>query len=432
MSGIGIVIEREYLERVRKKSFIITTLLVPVLMVAAMLLPVILTEVAGKSKGQYIVVDKSRAVADKLNDTDELTFIAINNIPVDSALALSGVEGVLEIPADIISSPQSGLRLFSHGPSSLSVENAITSQINDIVEQARLEAYDIPDLDKILRDSKASVSIATVRVSSDKSGGESTSPILSYVLGLGMTFTLYMFILIYGQMVMTSIIEEKGNRVLEVVVTSVKPVQLMLGKIIGVGLVALTQILLWAVVICVVSLVVLPALLPADLMAEGARHTAGGTFDDDMLSFFSSLPPASTLAGYMSLMVVFLILGFLIYSAIFTAIGSAVDNIQDASQLSSLAVFPIVFGCIFATVAASDPTSQLAFWASIFPLTSPMVMVARIPFGIAGWEIALSLTLLVAGFIGMAWIAGKIYRVGIFMYGKKPSLREIARWVTYK
>ena len=134
----------------------------------------------------------------------------------------------------------------------------------------------------------------------------------------------------------------------------------------------------------------------------------------------------------MALMVVFLVLGFLIYSSIFAAIGSAVDNIQDASQLSSLAVFPIVFGCIFATVAAAEPSGSIAFWASIFPLTSPMVMVARIPFGIPGWEIALSLVLLVAGLMGMAWIAGKIYRVGIFMYGKKPSFREIMRWISYK
>lgn len=427
MKGIGIVIEREYLERVRKKSFIITTLLVPVLMVAAMLLPVILTEMAGKGKSQYIVIDRSGQVADKMDGSDDLTFIPINNIPIDSALAIADIDGVLVIPADIISSPHGAVRLFSHGPSSISNENAITSQINEIVEQTRLESYNIPDLDRILADSRADVSISTVRVADSHTEGESTSPILSYALGLGMTFTLYMFILIYGQMVMTSIIEEKGNRVLEVIVTSVKPVQLMLGKIIGVGLVALTQILIWAAVICVISFFVLPAMIPADMMTNGAAAS-----DSNVASYLSTLPPPATIASYLGLMVLFLILGFLIYSSIFTAIGSAVDNIQDASQLSSLAVFPIVFGCIFATVAAGEPTSQLAFWSSLFPLTSPMVMVARIPFGIPGWEIALSLVLLVAGFIGMAWVAGKIYRVGIFMYGKKPSFREIARWISYK
>ena len=249
---------------------------------------------------------------------------------------------------------------------------------------------------------------------------------------MGMTFTLYMFILIYGQMVMTSIIEEKGNRVLEVVVTSVKPTRLMLGKIIGIGLVALSQILLWAAIVSVTAFLIVPALLPADLLAEGASNATITGGDAELIMMLRSLPPASTVSGYIVLMIIFLILGFLIYSSIFTAIGSAVDNIQDASQLSSLAVFPIVIGLIFAMVAASDPGGSIAFWASMFPLTSPMVMVARIPFGIPVWEIVLSLALLVAGLIFMAWIAGKIYRVGIFMYGKKPTLREIMRWISYK
>lgn len=429
MSGISIVIEREYLERVRKKSFIITTILVPLLIVAAMLLPAILVEVAGDSKSTYIVIDRSGAVIENLKDTDAITFVPTHDFSVDSALAVPDVDGVLVIPAGIITARKDAtLKLYNHGPSSMSAESAIRGQINSIIEQQRLHSYDIPDLDRILRDSKADVSISTVRVTDGEAEGESTSPILSYVLGMGMAFTLYMFILIYGQMVMTSIIEEKGNRVLEVVVSSVRPVHLMLGKIIGVGLVALTQILLWAAIISVVSFVVLPTLLPADIMAEASS----GKIDPDIATFLTSLPSASTIAGYMVLMVVFLVLGFLIYSSIFAAIGSAVDNIQDASQLSSLAVFPIVFGCIFATVAAAEPSGSIAFWASIFPLTSPMVMVARIPFGIPGWEIAVSLALLVAGLLGMAWIAGKIYRVGIFMYGKKPTFREIMRWISYK
>ncbi|MDE6377441.1 MAG: ABC transporter permease [Duncaniella sp.] len=432
MSGIGIIIEREYLERVRKKSFIITTLLVPPLMVAVMVLPVILMEMGGQSKNQFLVIDHSRSVGERLTDTETLTFITINNTPLDEALTIDTADGVLVIPADITEVPQGALKLYSRSPSSLTVENEILSQVNGIVKEIRLDSYDIPDLNRILHDSTSDATISTVRISGDSTEGESTSPALSFALGIGMTFTLYMFILIYGQMVMTSIIEEKGNRVLEVIVTSVKPTQLMMGKIIGIGLVALTQILLWAAIVSVTAFVILPSLMPADLLAEGARQGAAAGADADLISFISSLPPASTITGYIVLMVVFLILGFLIYSSIFTAIGSAVDNIQDASQLSSIAVFPIVFGLIFAMTAASDPAGAVAFWASMFPLTSPMVMVARIPFGIPVWEIILSLILLVAGLILMAWIAGKIYRVGIFMYGKKPTLKEIVRWIGYK
>ena len=432
MSGTGIIIEREYLERVRKKSFIITTLIVPLLMVAVMILPAILIEMGGQSKNQYLVSDKSGTVAPQLSDTESRTFITINNVPLDSALTLDTADGVLVIPADIVSVPQGPMKLYSRGPSSLSLEKEITSQVNSIVEKNRLDSYDIPDLNRILKDSRSDAQLSTVRISDDNTDGESTSPALSFALGMGMTFTLYMFILIYGQMVMTSIIEEKGNRVLEVVVTSVKPTRLMLGKIIGIGLVALTQILLWAAIVSVTAFLIVPALLPADLLAEGASNAAITGGDAELIMMVRSLPPASTVSGYIVLMIIFLILGFLIYSSIFTAIGSAVDNIQDASQLSSLAVFPIVIGLIFAMVAASDPGGSIAFWASMFPLTSPMVMVARIPFGIPVWERVLSLALLVAGLIFMAWIAGKIYRVGIFMYGKKPTLREIMRWISYK
>lgn len=152
----------------------------------------------------------------------------------------------------------------------------------------------------------------------------------------------------------------------------------------------------------------------------------------EMLNALAAMTQVGDILGLIAIMTVFLVLGFLIYSSIFAAIGSAVDNIQDASQLTSLAVFPIIFGIIFAMVAAADPMGQIAFWASMFPLTSPMVMVARIPFGIPAWEIWLSLAILALGFLGLVWIAGKIYRVGIFMYGKKPSLKEIVRWIAYK
>lgn len=242
----------------------------------------------------------------------------------------------------------------------------------------------------------------------------------------------------YGQLVMTSIIEEKNNRVLELVVSSVKPFHLMLGKIFGVGLVAVVQIVIWGVLLCTMSAFLLPALLPSGVSEQVAMFNAGtlatgtGTLDPELLSAISILSSVGYIAKLFGYILIFLIGGFLFYASIFAAIGSAVDNIQDASQLTSFAVIPIVIGIIIGMPAGEDPNSALAFWSSIIPFTSPMVMLMRIPFGIPAWETWLSIGLLYISFVVMVWIAAKIYRIGIFMYGKKPTIRDLIRWAKYK
>ena len=436
MSKTGIIIEREYLERVRKKSFIFTTILMPLLMLTLMAMPALIMNYVDGSTARVLVVDNNGAFIDRLNNTKEITFIPETVQYTDTDKNQDSTDAILIIPADIIDDT-SPLLLLSNGPSSLATETAITEQVNKIIETERLKRHNIANLDSILAEVSASVAINTVRTDKD-SDEDVMSSGLSYGIGIGMAFILYMFLLIYGQMVMTSIIEEKSNRVLELVVTSVRPSQLMLGKIIGVALVAVTQMVLWGVLLTVMSAFVLPSILPAEIVADIAAVRAGqpGAVSDlssiDMITALAAVTQVGHLVGLIAVMTLFLVLGFLIYSSIFASIGSAVDNIQDASQLTSFAIFPIVFGIIFALIAAADPMGPLAFWSSIFPLTAPMVMVARIPFGIPAWQIDLSLALLAAGFIGMIWIAGKIYRVGIFMYGKKPSFKEIMRWIAYK
>jgi len=436
MSKIGIVIEREYLERVKKKSFIITTILMPVLMLALMMLPAAIMFFVDSSEAKVLVVDNTKFIGQQLKDRDDLKFEIANEITVDSALNRNDVTSVLVIPANIITAKHGTLKLYSNGPSSITTENTITDQINNIIENERLKKYNIENLNQILEEVDSNVALSTVR--NDKEDEEAISSGFSYAIGIAMAFVLYMFLLIYGQMVMTSIIEEKGNRVLEVVVSSVKPVQLMMGKIIGVALVAVTQMVLWGVLLTLMSAFLLPAVMPTDAMADIAAVQSGNieavsdTSNLEIIQGFAMIGDVGNIISLVALMTIFLVSGFLLYSSIFAAIGSAVDNIQDASQLTSVAVFPIIFGIIFAMVAAADPTGSIAFWASLFPLTSPMVMVARIPFGIPTWEIILSLLLLIAGFLFMVWFAGKIYRVGIFMYGKKPSLKEIIRWIRYK
>ena len=436
MSKIGIVIEREYMERVKKKSFIITTILMPMLMLVLMALPAIIMNYVDSSATTVSVIDNSSMILPQLKNTESLTFRPATDATVDSALTRDGIDAVLVIPENILTGNRSGLKYYANGPSSVGTETGIVDQINSIIETERLKGYNIANLDDILESVKSNVSLTTVRA--DKDSEESNSSMFSYGVGIGMTFVLYMFLLIYGQMVMTSIIEEKGNRVLEVVVSSVKPAQLMMGKIVGVALVAVTQMVIWGILLALMSAYLLPALMPADAMADVAA-VQSGNFDSisdqssiEIIQAVGMLGNVSHILSLIALMTVFLVFGFLLYSSIFAAVGSSVDNIQDASQLTSFAVFPIIFGLIFAMVAATDPMGSVAFWMSMFPLTSPMVMVARIPFGLPAWEIALSLVLLAIGFIAMVWLAGKIYRVGIFMYGKKPSIKELIRWVNYK
>jgi len=424
------------MERVKKKSFIITTILMPMLMLVLMALPAIIMNYVDSSATTVSVIDNSSMILPQLKNTESLTFRPATDATVDSALTRDGIDAVLVIPENILTGNRSGLKYYANGPSSVGTETGIVDQINSIIETERLKGYNIANLDDILESVKSNVSLTTVRA--DKDSEESNSSMFSYGVGIGMTFVLYMFLLIYGQMVMTSIIEEKGNRVLEVVVSSVKPAQLMMGKIVGVALVAVTQMVIWGILLALMSAYLLPALMPADAMADVAA-VQSGNFDSisdqssiEIIQAVGMLGNVSHILSLIALMTVFLVFGFLLYSSIFAAVGSSVDNIQDASQLTSFAVFPIIFGLIFAMVAATDPMGSVAFWMSMFPLTSPMVMVARIPFGIPAWEIALSLVLLAIGFIAMVWLAGKIYRVGIFMYGKKPSIKELIRWVNYK
>ncbi len=424
------------MERVTKKSFIITTLLMPIVMLGLMLTPVLISMFAEGDHREVVVIDRSQTIAPSLQSNESLSFVTSESDDWQEVISRDGVDAVLVIPDDVVDG-QSAIRLYTDGPSSMMLESSITSQVNDIIEEHRLKQYDIADLSNIIAAVHSDVSLQSI--SYDADGGEKeSSTMLSYMLGIILTMLLYMCLLLYGQMVMTSIIEEKSNRVLELVVSSVKPMQLMLGKICGIGLVAVTQILIWTVLIAGMSAFVLPAILPAGVAAEmsalnaGTADLSGMTTDIGLLQALSVLGDVSYILQLFGLLLLFLIGGFMLYAAIYAAIGSAVDNIQDAGQLQSVVIFPIIIGIIFGMTAASDPTSTMSEWMSMIPFTSPMVMMARIPFGIPAWEIAVSLVILYASFFVMVWVAGKIYRVGIFMYGKKPSVKELIRWMRYK
>ena len=435
MNKIGIIIAREFNERVKKKSFIITTILMPLLMIGMMAAPTLMMLFAKGEQKTLLVIDESSVVAPQLEGNEDVEFKTVD-AALEEARKDMDVFGVLWIGENIVDSP-SDVKLYTNSSSSMSLEESITAQIEKVIERERLKRYDIDNLEDIMKDLKASVTMTTYRNDQSEEGKDeqATSSVVSYLLGLVLGMMLYMFLIIYGSMVMTSVIEEKGSRVLDVLVSSVSPFQLMMGKILGVAAVAVTQIAIWGVLVCGIGSAVLPALMPDDVMQSvEAVQTGQMTLEEaDMdAETISALSLATDMSGLVMMFVwllLFLLGGFLFYSAMFAAVGSAVDSIQDANQLQTPITVPIILALILAMSVFNDPNSPLAFWGSIIPFTSPVVMMARIPFDIPTWQIVLSLVLLYASVTGMAWVAGKIYRVGIFMHGKKPTFKELLSWV---
>ena len=417
--SLKLIITREYLSRVKRKSFIITTILVPVLMIALSLAPAAVMLLSTPESRNIAVIDQTGEVAQRLNNNDEVTFVP-SALPLDSLRADETYDAILVIESTAIAHPDDAIRLYSRGAPAMQTGAYINGQLENAIEDIRLERYNIFNIKQILADVQVDFDLSTIRI--DKEEDTATSVGLSYFIGLVLDMMLYMFILIYGQMVMNSIIEEKNNRVLEIVVSSVKPSWLMLGKITGIGLVAITQILIWAVLIGSCSLWTMPLLGDLGAASDNAEVSAA----------ISQISDSGFIVGLFVYLILFFIGGYLFYSAIYAAIGSAVDNVQDASQLSTIATMPVIIGIIASMSILSNPGSTLAFWVSIFPFTSPMAMMSRLPYGVPTWEILLSLVILYISFAFLIWLCAKIYRVGIFMYGKKPSLIEIIRWARYK
>ena len=439
MSNISIIIQREFNERVRKKSFIITTLLMPLLMVALMAAPALIMQFSRGDEKRIAVIDESGLVAPRLESDEELRFEPTDLTTEEARRTLTDRFGVLRIGGDILENP-SDVKLYANSSSSLSVESSITDQIERILEAEKLKRYNIDNLQQILDEVKTTVTLQTFR--NDKSQEEEThaqSSTVATVTGYVLGFILYMFLLIYGQMVMQSVIEEKNNRVLEVMVSSVRPFDLMMGKILGIASVAVVQVAIWGVLICGIGAAVMPHLMPSDVMAsaqamqQGMPDAAAASgMDPEMLQAVAAITDLGYIVRIFVCLLLFVFGGYLFYSAMFAAVGSAVDNVQDASQLQTPITLPIILALLMMFAVIRDPNSQMAFWFSVIPFTSPIVMIVRIPYDIPLWEIALSLAVLYASFVGMVWFAAKIYRVGIFMYCKKPTLGELFKWVRYK
>lgn len=444
MKNIWIIMVREYRERVYKKSFILTTILTPLLMLALMAAPTLVMMFAKGDTKTIEVIDESGIVAPQLVSNETVQFV-VGDEPLAEALKHSLDDenfGVLHIGANIVEDCNA-VQLYTNSSSSVMVEESIANRISEIIEQERLKAYNIDNLQEILDKVRADVHLTTFRndKGEDETSGEASSSMAASMVGVALGFLLYMFLLLYGSIVMQSIIEEKNTRILEVMVSTVRPFDMMMGKILGVAMVGATQIVIWGVLMVLMSAVAIPMMMPSDMMASieavraGSADVAGvaqaADISPEMITAMSSVMNAGYIGMIFGTLLLFMVGGFLLYSAMFAAVGASVDSPQDAQQLTTPITVPIILALIVMMLVMNDPNSPVAFWCSLIPFTSPIVMMARIPSGIPTWEIVLSLVLLYATFAAMVWLAGKIYRIGIFMHGKKPTFKELWQWLKY-
>ncbi len=438
MGKIGIIAGREFNERVRKKSFIITTILMPLFLVAMMFIPMLMVNMKSDTVREIYVVDDSGLIADKLQDNSSLKFIP-SDMPLDEIKEQSlDIFGVLVIGENIAEG--GGAQLYTYDSSTIDIESEISSQIKDIIETEKLKGYNIENLSEILASVETSVPLS-VKQFSESGEAKDSSSVVAIVAAYIFGFLIYMFVFLYGGMVMQGVIEEKSNKVLEVMVSSVKPFQLMMGKILGIASVALTQLLIWVVFIIVVggglmSLLAGDMIEAAQAMSSGMpmdmSAMSGMVMDADMAAAINTLTDPAYLFRLIGGFIVYFIGGYLLYAAMFAAVGSAVDNEKDTQNLQTPISMPLILGLFVMLTAMQDPNSPLAVWCSIIPFTSPIVMVARLPYGVPAWELWTSIAVLFASFLAIVWFAGKVYRVGIFMYGKKPTFKELFKWMKYK
>lgn len=458
MKKILLIIQREYLTRVKKRSFIVMTILGPLLMAAIVIVPVYLATRNNEMK-TVAVLDETGIFFEKFKDSDNIRFhyILSDITSAKAGFTKSGDHALLYIPKPGVSLPVNAI-LYSSGNVNINVKSYIRNVMSKQVEELKLEAKlrDLQtdksnpiEVDDILRSIKTTIDISTLKIGDDGKEEKSYTEI-SMVLGMFAGILIYFFIFMFGSQVMRGVIEEKTSRIVEVIISSVKPFQLMMGKIIGVGLVGLTQFLLWVILTFVIVAGVTSTMtskLQSNKSVTQQMINQNLPLGEQTKSLTNSKQTGSTEEGMNGILeainsvnfpvmigafLFFFLVGYLLYGALFAAIGGAVDSEADTQQFMLPVTIPLVLAIVMAQFIIQDPGGPVAFWFSIFPLTSPVVMMIRIPFGVPYMEVILSMVLLILGFLGTTWLASKVYRTGILMYGKKVNYKELWKWIRYK
>ena len=454
---IGIVISHEYTTRVRKKSFILTTLLTPIGMGLLICVPALIMLFSGSEEQKVKVIDQSGIIAPYFENSEHTTYEM--GAPGETVEQIRDRFNDLDYYAVVGISPldekgEVSVVSYSKEPLNMDLKTSINRTVNKAIEARKLAQYDIQDLDSILADVKTDIKLNSMTLTTDGDAKEDSVEIymvLSYV----MSFLIYMFVFMFGTMVMRSVIDEKSSRVVEVIVSSVKSVELMMGKIIGVALVALTQFFMWIaltlVIVTAVNAIAGPKLLQdvggMDQVVAMAADD-GGIHPSNITDIAQAAAQDSEASGMVKILgqigsldwpyiigcfLIYFLLGSLLYASMFAAIGAAVDNEADTNQLQLPITIPLIIGLFIMLHTFEHPSSALSVWTSIIPWTSPMVMLARIPFGVVpAWQLILSVVLLLVTFLATAWLSAKIYRVGILTYGKKSTFKDLLKWMKLK
>ena len=454
---VGIVISHEYTTRVRKKSFILTTLLTPIGMALLICVPMLIMLFSGNENQKVKVIDESGIVAPYLENSEHTTYVM--GTEGETVDLLREIFDELDYYAIVGISPldekgEVSVISYSKEPLNMDLKTSINRAVNKAVENHKLMQYDIQNLDEILADVKTDIKLNSMTLTNDGDAKEDSVEIYM-VLSYLMSFLIYMFVFMFGTMVMRSVIDEKSSRVVEVIVSSVKSVELMMGKIIGVALVALTQFFIWIaltlIIVTAVNTIAGPKLMQNMGGMDTVLATAGednhigpedmaaildqASQDSDASSMVKILAQVKDLNwGYIiGCFLIYFLLGYLLYASMFAAIGAAVDNEADTNQLQLPVTIPLIIGLFIMLHTFEHPNSALSVWTSIIPWTSPMVMLARIPFGVVpSWQLILSIVLLALTFLATAWFSAKIYKIGILTYGKKSTFKDLLKWMKLK
>jgi len=447
MNKISLIIGREYLTRVRKKSFILMSVLGPVLFAAFMIVPAWLATMEDTEVKTIAVADSSFIFTGNLPETQYIKFEYPENSTLEQLqknLKNSHFNAILFIPKNILASNTSVL--YSDKEPSLSTKMHIENAIEKEIEKQKLMANNIENLDAILKSVETSINLRSITLS-EKGVQKESHTGLAMGIGYGSGMLIYFFIFLFGAQVMRGIIEEKSSRIIEVIISSVRPFQLMMGKIVGIGLVGLTQFILWMVLTFAfasgIQKFAFPEmtnkpsgnLISGDIMdsksADAAEYKPAGSQSQVIEEIFNSLGDVDIVFILVTFLFFFLG-GYLLYASLFAIIGSAVDNEADTQQFMFPVTVPLIVAILVMINVMNNPEGNIAFWFSLIPFTSPVVMMARIPFHPAAWEVLLSAFLLVVTFVATTWMAGKIYRTGILMYGKKVTYHELWKWLRYR
>ena len=435
MGNIGLIIEQEYRNRVVKKSFILLTILMPILFAALIFVPLWLASIESDEVQNIAVDDQTGLYGEvfKNMSNSSFNFILLDTVVgnnVEMVQSSNSYDAMIIVSADLAKNPNA-ISYYGEKMASGSLVSVVENSLSDYVEKQKLASYNIPDIEKIIKDSHTDVNMATYKFN-DAGGVSASNSDIASLIGILATVLIYMFIFTSGSMVMQSIIQEKVNRVVEVMICTVRPWQLMWGKIIAVALVSLTQMLIWLVMTC--ALVYVGGNMTGfDVIGSAAAVDTAAVPTADMSEFESIIYTVSSINWFYiaTLFVIYFVLGYLLYASLFAAVGSAVDNEADTNQFLMPITILVLFALYAGMYSAENPDGPLAFWCSLIPLTSPIVMMVRAPFEVPMWQIITSISLLFVTLLFTVWFSSKIYRVGILMYGKKPSWKEIIKWLKY-